>query len=61
MFYLQSLCAGLPQQHIRKDGESSPSKIIFRDRKKADKVLIFTLCNTELKGHENSWLAINFL
>lgn len=37
---VESLCAGLPQQHIRKDGESSPSKIIFRDRKKADKVFL---------------------
>lgn len=35
---LQSLCAGLPQQHIRKEGETTPSKIIYRDRKKAEKV-----------------------
>ena len=36
--FLQALCAGLPQQRIRKEGESTPSKIIYRDRKKADKV-----------------------
>ncbi|XP_068708650.1 inositol polyphosphate-5-phosphatase A-like isoform X2 [Montipora capricornis] len=50
---VESLCAGLPQQHIRKDGESSPSKLIFRDRKKADKVLL-TLEPRIFKFHDES-------
>lgn len=50
---VESLCAGLPQQHVRKDGESSPSKIIFRDRKKADKVFL-TLEARIFKFHDQS-------
>lgn len=50
---VESLCAGLPQQHIRKDGESSTSKIIFRDRKKADKVFL-TLEPRIFKFHDES-------
>ncbi|XP_029203657.1 inositol polyphosphate-5-phosphatase A-like isoform X3 [Acropora millepora] len=50
---VETLCAGLPQQHIRKDGESSPSKIVFRDRKKADKVFL-TLEPRIFKFHDES-------
>ncbi|XP_020603677.1 type I inositol 1,4,5-trisphosphate 5-phosphatase-like [Orbicella faveolata] len=50
---VESLCAGLPQQHIRKDGESTPSKIIFRDRKKADKIFL-TLEPRIFKFHDQS-------
>lgn len=50
---VESLCAGLPQQHIRKEGESTPSKIIYRDRKKADKVFL-TLEPRIFKFHDQS-------
>ncbi|XP_027057183.1 type I inositol 1,4,5-trisphosphate 5-phosphatase-like [Pocillopora damicornis] len=50
---VEALCAGLPQQHIRKEGESTPSKIIYRDRKKADKVFL-TLEPRIFKFHDQS-------
>ncbi|KAJ7385542.1 Type I inositol 1,4,5-trisphosphate 5-phosphatase [Desmophyllum pertusum] len=50
---VESLCAGLPQQHIRKEGETTPSKIIYRDRKKAEKVFL-TLEPRIFKFHDQS-------
>ncbi|XP_078357888.1 inositol polyphosphate-5-phosphatase A-like isoform X2 [Oculina patagonica] len=55
---VEFLCAGLPQQHIRKDGESTPSKIIFRDRKKADKVFL-TLEPRKFMIHDQSIFRIH--
>ncbi|EDO49130.1 predicted protein [Nematostella vectensis] len=37
---VESLCAGLQSQYIRKDGESIPSKVLFRDKKISDKVVL---------------------
>lgn len=40
-FHFQSLCAGLHSQHVRKDGENCPFKIIYRDSKSSDKVIYY--------------------
>ncbi|XP_031552090.1 inositol polyphosphate-5-phosphatase A-like isoform X3 [Actinia tenebrosa] len=37
---VESLCAGLHSQHVRKDGENCPFKIIYRDAKSSDKIVL---------------------